>query len=216
MEQNVAAPLRKIFEACVAWRAGHAREGHAAWPLVSLTLRSGESLNGYAAAIEDGAWVLDLAAAERHVQPQDRVWLQAAELASLRLEAYPSWSERLFRTEHIEQRQPAPDSVLALRRRTAQEFPTHPVEFTWPASGAGAAEIEAAWAMIEAVGQALRELSQDAYQQQQIEAQIQQIRICAGQGGRFRLQDGVLEAGFVAGELPPPAGELHSLLAMIL
>lgn len=183
---------------------------------MNLTLRSGECLIGYAAAIEDGAWVLDLADSDRHLEPHDRVWVQAAELASLRLKAYSTWSERLFRMGQVEPRQPAPDSVLALRRRAAQEFPSHPVEFAWPASGAGAAEIEAAWAMIEAVGQALRELSQDAYQQQQIEAQIQRIRICAGEGGRFRLQEGVLEVGFVAGELPPPAGELQSLLAMIL
>lgn len=71
-------------------------------------------------------------------------------------------------------------------------------------------QTEGAHRMLSAVTEALRALGPTA------EAEIHTIRLFEGQSGRFRVTDGVLEAGYLDDEDPPSARELQSLLAAIL
>lgn len=217
MGQTVAAPLRKLFEVCVAWRAADRQKSPQTWPLLRLTLGSGVEFTGYAAAIEEEVWILDLPGLSPETNTasaqQDRIWINSQEIAAICLLDYAGWKERLGR---VEKQQPLPDSVLALRRRAAQDYPARPIEFVWSEAGAAEPDIQAAWQMLEAVCAALEELAKITYHHGEVERQVRRIRICAEAGGRFRLEDGVLEAGFVSGEEPPPSGELQSLLTVIL
>jgi hypothetical protein len=201
------------FLACVAWRAANAEQGPQNWPLLTLSLSNGLSYSGFAAAVEGSAWVLDLVGAEREQPPTERLWVDELQVVSLSLENFSIWHERLMPTPAREE---APESVLGLRRRMAQKYPSWTLEFSWPQNGADPESLRSAWQMAEAVCEALSGLSNDPIQSAEIQRQVQKILICAGQGGRFRLDHGVLEAGFVSGEEAPPASELQSLLAVIL
>jgi hypothetical protein len=212
-ERRINPAIREKFLACVAWRVANAGQGSQSWPLLTLSLSNGLRYSGYAAAIEGEAWVLDLLDAEREQEPSERLWVDELQVVSFSIANFSVWKERLLPPPA---REAAPDSVLGLRRRLAQKYPAWPMEFIWEPSGADPEALLAAWQMSEAVCEALAGLSHNPVQSAEIQRQILKIQICAGQGGRFRLDSGVLEAGFVSGEEPPPASELQSLLAVIL
>ena len=84
------------------------------------------------------------------------------------------------------------------------------VEYIWHVGEAERLSQAAAQKMLNAITEALRALGPD------VESEIHTIQLFSGQAGRFRVTDGVLEAGFSDDEDPPPVRELQSLLAAIL
>ena len=84
------------------------------------------------------------------------------------------------------------------------------VDYVWQGDDASVASQIAAQKMLHAISEALRALGPG------VESEIRTIRLFSGQSGRFRVTGGVLEAGFIEDEDPPPVRELQSLLAAIL
>ena len=164
---------------------------------VTLTLRSGATFRGMPVAVEEEQVALELS-------DDDCVWILWSEIAAVTLH------------EKRPVAQNAPQTESEFRQKAMALYARVPLEFSWNVEPPRASEVQTAWEMFVSITESLRALSVDAYMRQEIEGQIQLIRLVSSEAGRFRIADGVLEAGFIENEAVLPTRELQSLLAAIL
>lgn len=164
---------------------------------VTLTLRSGAIFRGMPVALEEEQVALDLPG-------DDCVWVLLSEIAAVTLHEQRSATQN------------APQTESEFRQQAVELYARVPLEFAWAVEPPRASEVQTAWEMFGSIAESLRALSADAYMRNEIEGQIQLIRLVSSGAGRFRIADGVLEAGFIENEAVLPARELQSLLAAIL
>ncbi len=181
--------IREIFVRCAEARSGR--------PVaLSLVLRSGLRFRGHALGVEGETWALRI-----EDGTEDCLYVPEAEVSGLIVHA-PEPSSSSGESE-------TPAQTLAgLVRRAAGAG--REVYFEWQGEEPSAAELATAVATLDAVLEALGELPASE------SAAIRSIRLLSAQGGRFRVVNGELEAGFVEGMTPPASRELVGLLALIL
>lgn len=164
---------------------------------VTLTMRSGVIFRGVPISLEAEQVRLQLAG-------DDSAWILLSEIAALTLH------------EKQAEAQQAPKTESEFREQAVELYERMPLEFTWASEPPRPSELKTAWEMFGSIAESLRALSVDAYMRNEIESQIQLIRLVSSGAGRFRISGGVLEAGFIENEPVLAPRELQSLLAAIL
>lgn len=164
---------------------------------VTLTMRSGVIFRGVPISLEAEQVRLQLAG-------DDSAWILLSEIAALTLH------EKQAEAQH------APKTESEFREQAVELYERMALEFTWASEPPRPSELKTAWEMFGSIAESLRALSVDAYMRNEIESQIQLIRLVSSGAGRFRISGGVLEAGFIENEPVLAPRELQSLLAAIL
>lgn len=164
---------------------------------VTLTLRSGTVFRGLPVALEEDQVALELSG-------DDCAWILLSEIAAVTLH------------EKIAGAQCAPKNEAEFREQAVELYERVPLEFSWASEPPRSSELQTAWEMFSSIAESLRALSADVYMRNEIEGQIQLIRLVSSGAGRFRIAGGVLEAGYIENEPVLSARELQSLLAAIL
>lgn len=165
--------------------------------VVTLTLSSGAVFRGMPVVLEDDQVALKLSG-------DDCAWVLLSEIAAVTLHLQQSHASN------------APKTESEFREQAEELYERVPLEFAWASESPRPNELKTAWEMFGSIAESLRALSVDAYMRNEIESQIQLIRLVSSGAGRFRISGGVLEAGFIENEPVLAPRELQSLLAAIL